>query len=253
MILKCMSICVMAAVTSVSLADMDEAMIETVEVTAEKLPLSPSSLNEGDIANFRASTNDSASLLKNLPGVSLYGAGGVSSLPAIHGLADDRLRIQVDGMDLVSACANHMNPPLSYIDPANLGSVEVFAGITPVSVGGDSIGGTIRVTSPAPEFAMPGQDTLVKGQLGVFYRSNGDVKGGNASVTMATARLSMTYTGSGVESGNYYAADDFKSTMSPTQTAGTVRVPHSDEVGSSLYKSIRVKISWGISIAQISA
>jgi iron complex outermembrane receptor protein len=29
----------------------------------------------------------------------------VSSLPSVHGLADDRLRIQVDGMDLISPAA----------------------------------------------------------------------------------------------------------------------------------------------------
>jgi iron complex outermembrane receptor protein len=57
-----------------------------------------------------------------VPGVSLYGAGGVSSLPVIHGLADDRLRIKLDGMDLIAACPNHMNPALSYIDPTQVGS-----------------------------------------------------------------------------------------------------------------------------------
>jgi iron complex outermembrane receptor protein len=236
--LKFISILFMLGFVCVSMAKAEELMLETVEVTAQRLPLSAYGLNEEDIVKLRASTNDSASLLEGLPGLSLYGAGGVSSLPAIHGMADDRLRIQVDGMGLISACANHMNPPLSYIDPANLGTVEVFAGITPVSVGGDSIGGTIKVTSPAPEFAMPGQDTLFKGELGAFYRSNGEVKGGNASVTMATERLSIAYTGSYVESGNYFAAEDFKSTMNPAQTAGTVSVPDPDEVGSSLYKSI---------------
>src|SRR5574337_785759 len=74
-----------------------------------------------------------AQLLRSLPGISLSGAGGVSSLPSVHGLADDRLRIQVDGMDLISACGNHMNPPLSYIDPTRVGSVRLFAGITPRS------------------------------------------------------------------------------------------------------------------------
>ena len=53
--------------------------------------------------------------LRDVPGVSLYGAGGVSSLPSIHGLADDRLRVTVDGMDLIASCPNHMNPALSYI------------------------------------------------------------------------------------------------------------------------------------------
>jgi len=153
--LKCKSILVILFFAPVAMAETYEPVIEMVEVTAEKLSVNVIGLDEDDIAKLRASTNDTASLLEGLPGLSLYGAGGVSSLPAIHGMADDRLRIQVDGMSLVSACANHMNPPLSYIDPANLGAVEVFAGITPVSVGGDSIGGTIRVTSPAPEFAMP--------------------------------------------------------------------------------------------------
>jgi hypothetical protein len=99
-----------------------------------------------------AATSDTASLLSDIPGVSLYGAGGVSSLPAIHGLADDRLRIKVDGMDLIASCPNHMNPALSYLDPTNVGVLKVFAGITPVSAGGDSIGGTIA-DSRAPEFA----------------------------------------------------------------------------------------------------
>ncbi len=56
-------------------------------------------VSEGDILSGGTSSSDTASLLKDVPGVSLYGAGGVSSLPVIHGLADDRLRIKVDGMD----------------------------------------------------------------------------------------------------------------------------------------------------------
>lgn len=88
--------------------------------------------------------------------MSLYGAGGVSSLPSIRGLADDRLRIQVDVVDTIASCPNHMNPALSYVDPAAIGELKVFAGITPVSVGGDSIGGTIIAASAAPVFAEPG-------------------------------------------------------------------------------------------------
>ncbi len=102
-------------------------------------------LDKTNIAGRLSGTSDSASLLSDIPGVSLYGAGGVSSLPAIHGLADDRLRIKVDGMDLLSACPNHMNPALSYMDPTQVDGVKVYAGIAPVSSGGDSIGGTILV------------------------------------------------------------------------------------------------------------
>lgn len=121
------------------------------------------------IVPARARTSDTASLLANIPGVSLYGNGGVSSLPAIHGMADDQVRVKVDGMDLISACANHMNPALSYMDPSNVGAIDVFAGITPVSMGGDSIGGTIsvqfarariRVGREGSRVGRPGRDVL---------------------------------------------------------------------------------------------
>jgi iron complex outermembrane receptor protein len=96
-----------------------------------------------------------------------------------------------------------MNPPLSYIDPTNVRSVQVFAGITPVSVGGDSIGGTIQIKSAAPEFAPAGQGTLIKGQTGVSYRSNGNAREGDVAATIADQNLSVTYNGSTVEAGDY--------------------------------------------------
>lgn len=51
-----------------------------------------------------------------------------ASLPAIHGLADDRLRIKWDGMDLMASCPNHMNPALSYLDPSNVGRAQGLRG-----------------------------------------------------------------------------------------------------------------------------
>ncbi len=158
---------------------------------------------EADLASLRSATSDTASLLQDIPGVSLYAGGGVSSLPAIDGLADDRVRILIDGLQSTPACANHMNPPLSYIDPTNVRTVQVFAGITPVSVGGDSIGGTIQISSAPPEFATAGQGTLIKGQAGASYRSNGNTRDGNVAATIADQNLSVTYNGSTAESGDY--------------------------------------------------
>lgn len=166
--------------------------------------------------------------------MSLYGAGGVSSLPAIHGLADDRVRVQVDGMDLMSACPNHMNSPLSYIDPTNVASVRVFAGITPVSVGGDSIGGTIQVNSATPEFATADQGSLLKGQLGGFYRSNGHAKGGNISATMATETLNVSYSFATAQSDNYWSGNDFKAAGPGTTGSAWLG---GDTVGSSAYET----------------
>jgi iron complex outermembrane receptor protein len=186
------------------------------------------------IQMLRAATNDSASLLRDLPGVSLNPAGAVSSLPAIHGLADDRLRIKVDGMDLIAACPNHMNPPLSYVEPSNLGLLKVYAGISPVSVGGDSIGGTIIAERPAAEFARPGGESLTKGEVGAFYRSNGDARGGHLKATHASETLSINYSGSWSKANNYTAGDDFKTFTETGRPGHTLAL---DEVGSTAYEA----------------
>jgi iron complex outermembrane receptor protein len=191
-------------------------------------------LDAASLQPMHAATSDTATLLRDVPGVSLQGAGGVSSLPVIRGLADDRLRIKVDGMDLIAACPNHMNSPLSYIDPTRVDNIQVYAGITPVSVGGDSIGGTVVVESAAPQFAKAGEGVLTKGEVGTFYRSNGNAMGANAAVTVAGEKLSVTYTGSTAQSDNYKAGDDFKTSTSTGRPGHTLPL---DEVGSSAYKA----------------
>lgn len=177
---------------------------------------------------------DTTQLLESRPGVSFYGNGGVSSLPAIHGMADDRVRIKVDGMDLVSACANHMNPPLSYIDPSAVGSIDLFAGIAPVSMGGDSIGGTIAVDSPRAEFASAGRDLVVSGRAGTSYRGKGNGYGSNLQFTVAGESLSMTYNGSFSRADNYKASQDFKPAGASAVGRGWLG---GNEVGSSRYES----------------
>jgi len=191
----------------------EEKILNVIVLTAPRIdPLGatkPSAANQ-DLQQLRAATSDSARLLQNIPGVSLYAAGAISSLPAIHGLADDRIRVQVDGMDLMAACPNHMNSALSYIDPSKVGSITVYAGITPVSVGGDSIGGTIQVKSAPPEFAEAGQPAFAKGQAGTFFRSNANAKGYNIGATWVGHDVNLSYSGSRSQADNYTAARDFK-------------------------------------------
>ncbi|MGZ8256468.1 MAG: TonB-dependent receptor [Gallionella sp.] len=233
--LKRITVCLAFAFAPLAVAE-EMPSLADVNVSATKLQALPSnaSVDLQNLLRQRSKTNDSAKLLDGQAGVSLMSAGGVSSLPVIHGMADDRVRVKVDGMDLISACANHMNSPLSYIDPANVASVKVFAGITPVSVGGDSIAGTIQVDSAAPEFASAGQKTLAKGQVGVFYRSNNQAQGANAAATLATESVSLRYTGSTVKAKNYTAGGNFKA-------AGNSGVPGvylaANEVGSSQYQA----------------
>jgi iron complex outermembrane receptor protein len=205
-----------------------------VTAPAEHLQQTENVVKPHDIAAKRAATSDTAALLADQPGMALQGAGGVSSLPVIHGLADDRLRIKVDGMDLIASCPNHMNPALSYIAPSQLGSLRVYAGITPVSVGGDSIGGAIVAETPAPLFAETGQGSVFKGELGAFYRSNGSARGGNAAASYATETLSLGYAGALAQADNHHAAHDFH--MGSASGRPNHLIPR-DEVGSTAYET----------------
>ena len=213
-----------------------DSTLQAVTVKAEKTTptVGSSSVDADSLQAGRSASSDSSSLLRNLPGFSVQGAGGVSGLPSLHGMTDDRLRIQIDGMDLVSACGNHMNPPLSYIDPTRVGSVRVFAGAVPVSVGGDSIGATIQVEAAAPEFAAPGQGTLLKGEAGTFYRSNGKGVGANLSATYATEQMSLRYDGAMAQSDNYKSAKDFKA-AGPAASDKPNQWLAGNEVGSTSY------------------
>jgi iron complex outermembrane receptor protein len=208
--------------------------LETVEV-ATPAAASPGRVEDEAIRAQRSASSDSARLLTRLPGVALQGGGGVSSLPVVNGLADDRLRLQVDGMDLVSACGNHMNPPLSYIDPSLVARIEAWTGAVPVSVGGDAIGAAIRVESPAPRFAE-GETLRNEGEVGLFHRSNGNGRGGHVAATLAGANWSLAYAGSRAESGNYFAAADFKPAAVVTDNLPRDgRGIAADEVASSAY------------------
>lgn len=171
------------------------------------LPLSGGTLGGREIDARRLSTSDTAKLLEAIPGVTTYGAGAISGLPAIHGLADDRVKTLVNGVPMVQACPNHMNSPLSYIDPAAVQKIEVLAGITPVSAGGDSIAGTVKVESAPPVFAGPGETLHAEGGFSTYYRSNSHGLGGSVTGTAATQEYSANYTGTFSRADDYHDGD----------------------------------------------
>ncbi len=146
---------------------------------------------------------DTALMLSSTPGYSVATGGGVSGLPVVNGFADDRLKIRIDGMELTSACANHMNAPLSYIDPQQVQRIRLIAGVTPVSAGGDSIGGTIEVQSMAPVFAQPGAGLLTQGSFAVSGRSVNNSVATSVHATAASDTLSIGYSGATTRGHSY--------------------------------------------------
>jgi iron complex outermembrane receptor protein len=186
------------AQTATALPDVDVHSDEAVPGA----PANAVTVTKQDLERHEAQSSDLADILTRLPGVSAYGAGGFSSLPSIRGLDNQRVGILVDGVPIDYACPNNMNPPLSYTDPQTVGSVSVVTGVSPVSLGGDTIGGSILVQTAPPKFAKPGE-TLFTGRVSDYYRSNGDAFGGAISATVASNNLSLTYNGSFAKAQDY--------------------------------------------------
>ncbi|MDD3444344.1 MAG: TonB-dependent receptor plug domain-containing protein, partial [Zavarzinia sp.] len=191
----------LAATTPVAALAEEPVQLPTVVVEG-RADATDATVSADEIREAGVPSPDSARLLAGQPGVSLKTGGAISSLPVLNGLADDRVRILLDGMSVTAACPNHMNPALSYIEPGRIESIEAIAGVTPVSLGGDSLGGTIVVEPTAPRFAPTGEE-LVTGRVSTFYRSNGDALTVSGDTTVATDRLSVGYAGSWSRTDDY--------------------------------------------------
>ncbi len=197
----------MRKILTISLA-VSTALLSS-EINVDKITVQGTSENKPSNAKS-ATISDTAALLSDAPGVSMNTGGGFSSLPAIHGMADDRVKTEVDGMQITSACPNHMNPALSYISAEQVSKIEAIAGITSVSEGGDSIGGTIVVKSKDPFFAPSGKAIATEFAASAFYRSNNHAQGLAVSATAATNKLSFNYSGSAEKASNYYSGGNTK-------------------------------------------
>jgi iron complex outermembrane receptor protein len=184
----------------------------------------------------RAANVDTATLMTNVSGVAFQVGGAVSSIPVIRGLSDMRINTLVDGIDAIPACPNHMNTPLSYVDPSSIQSMTVYKSLKPVSVGLNSIGGAIVASTGQPTFAEDGKN-LVTGNAGFFYSTNNNNIGGNLKVTAATDWISLTYTGSTSSANNYKAGGQYHAPQTTQKTTSGNQTLPPNMVGSTSYES----------------
>jgi len=166
----------------------DVQRLETVEATAPAEAMAPGVTRVVPAAEATAPQVDTSALLDKVPGAAVVRNGSLTGIAQLRGLFNERVRVEVDGMTLTPACPNHMDPPLHYSTPAELDSMVVLPGITPVSAGGDSIAGTIKVQSIDPEFFLEGEPRL-RGELGAGI--NGMNEGRNVAARVETGSDSM--------------------------------------------------------------
>lgn len=181
-------------------------------------PADSATVSGSEAQNATLWTSDSGALIGRIPGGAAWGAGGVSSLPAVNGMGADRVQVAINGMLFGIACPNEMNPPLSFVNPAMIANARIYTGTAPVSVGGDYTGAKVDVSMAPPRFTA-GEALAVSGSVSGFFRSNGNGYGVDATATVSNADTNVTYTGGWARASDYTAGDGttIKSTMYETQ------------------------------------
>jgi len=114
---------------------------------------------------------DTAEVLKTVPGANVNKNGPVTGIAQYRGMYGTRVNVQVDGLNVAPAGPNWMDPPLSHLAPAQLESIKVIRGISPVSAGAESIGGSITTEKAHLPFAS-GDEIESHGNISTGYDSN---------------------------------------------------------------------------------
>ena len=88
---------------------------------------------------------DLSSVIENEVGVQVRSFGGLGSFSAavLRGASSEQVRVYLDGVVLNGASSGSFN--LSNIAIENIDRIEVYRGITPIELGGASIGGAINI------------------------------------------------------------------------------------------------------------
>ncbi|MFN2375206.1 MAG: TonB-dependent receptor plug domain-containing protein, partial [Candidatus Binatia bacterium] len=208
-------------------------------------PHEPSPLATETVRPTAASTSrgaDAGAMLQGVPGAAVIRNGAQTGIVQLRGLGGDRVKVTLDGATVTPACPNHMDPPLHYAAPSDVESMTVMAGITPVSLGGDSIGGSVLVDSAAPVFAADGA-TRWSARAGSHYRGSNEGYGVHGGVGAATDDISLRYHGTREEGDDLrYPGGRVRASGYETQQH-TVRSDYRSGGGSGL---------WGAEVAVLS-
>lgn len=163
---------------------------------------------------------DTAAMVGKLPGAAIVRNGAQTGILQLRGLSGDRVAVRVDGMAITPACPNHMDPPLHYAHPSSGDLIELMAGISPVSVGGDHIGGALLVKRADPEFAGT-EALLTQGALGTSFLGSQEAMRLHGDLSIATASRATEYRGAAA------TADDLRFPGGTVSASGYETTRHS--------------------------
>ena len=158
--------------------------------------------------------NNSADLLRELPGVDAIGVGPNQTRPSIRGQRGQRILLLEDGIRLNNSRRQQDFGELpSLVDVSSVERVEVVRGPASVLYGTDAIGGVINLITRSPAYGSG--PPSIKGRLGYQYGSAGDLGKGEGQLSGRAGPFAWQLGGSWRRAANY---------DSPAGTFGALRL-----------------------------
>ncbi len=136
--------------------------------------------------------------LDNIDGVAMIQRGAFAWEPSIRGQSDQRMNLNIDGMQIFKACVDKMDPISSYIESNNLSSLKIDKSGAGVAEHGNG-NSTINLISKKPEFKPFSLD------LNTGYRYPDGYKVLAANTNFSGKNTAMQMSGS-LKSANDYVA-----------------------------------------------
>jgi iron complex outermembrane receptor protein len=142
-----------------------------------------------------------AELLKQAPGADVNFNGPLTGIAQYRGLFGNRLNLLINGVYTNSACPNEMEPPLHYVSLPRLDSLELIRGITPVSSGLETLGGTISARPKAMPYGA-GESAEAHGYVDAIGHTVDDGYSVGGAIGVANRRHKLYIGGSRDQGGD---------------------------------------------------
>lgn len=138
-------------------------------------------------------------LLSGIKGVQMIRRGNFAWEPTIRGLSGGQINTTIDGMYVFGACTDKMDPVSSYIEPANLQTIQVGYGPGAAQYGTGIGGGfDFRLMKAMPDTAF-----YIKGLAGAGWETNGAATKIMGAVQAGNRNWAIGANGVFRKSGNY--------------------------------------------------
>ncbi len=155
---------------------------------------------------------DTASLLKRVPGANVNRNGPLTGIASYRGMFGNRINISIDGANMKEVGPNSMDPPLSHIPAPLTGKLTVHRGISPVSSGIESFGGSMHAESKKGRFAAEDEDIITSGTASMGYGSSDDGHFGALLGSVANQNHKLYLSGSKEQGRDYRIKNNQKQT-----------------------------------------